>query len=269
MDGPVKPGHDDSGGLMAGGRKNRLRRIRHISTLFQRLSRIPATPIRTAVHPHPRIARFGTSNCSKHRGRCVDTGRGGRMGGVAGAVRQAATAVPAESDDALVARACAGDKRAFAALVARHYPMIHRLAWRCCGDRTEAEDIAQEVCVRIARALTGFEGRSSFPSWLYGITLNAARDAGRARSRRAVAMQEAAVEAEIEAAAAADDGDDEALWQAVRGLPPRQRDAVMLVHVEGLTHREAADALGCAEATVSWHLFAARRQLKTMLARAS
>ncbi len=192
-----------------------------------------------------------------------------RTGGVTGAARQATAVGPAESDDGLVARARAGDRRAFATLVARHYPMIHRLAWHCCGDRTEAEDIAQEVCLRVARGLAGFEGRSSLPSWLYGITLNAARDAGRARARRTATLQGAAVAAAIDAAEPADTGDDAALWQAVRELPPRQRDAVMLVHVEGLTHRQAAEALGCAETTVSWHLFTARRQLKTMLARAS
>lgn len=191
-----------------------------------------------------------------------------RMGDVAGAVQEAAPE-RAEGDDALVARARAGDRRAFASLVARHYPMIHRLAWRCCGDRTEAEDIAQEVCVRVARGLAGFEGRSSFSSWLHGVTLNAARDAGRARARRTATLHGAAVAALIDATEPADGGDDEALWQAVRALPPRQRDAVMLVHVEGMTHREAAEALGCAETTVSWHLFTARRQLKTMLARAS
>jgi RNA polymerase sigma-70 factor (ECF subfamily) len=192
------------------------------------------------------------------------------MGDVTAAARHSSAAGPGESDDSLVARARSGDRRAFAALVARHYPMIHRLAWRCCGDRTEAEDIAQEVCVRVARGLAGFEGRSSFPSWLYGITLNAARDAGRAQARRAATLQGAAVAAAIDAAEEPTDaGDDAALWVAVRGLPPRQRDAVMLVHVEGLTHREAAEALGCAEATVSWHLFAARRQLKSKLARAS
>jgi RNA polymerase sigma-70 factor (ECF subfamily) len=192
-----------------------------------------------------------------------------RTNGGTGAASRATAAGSAESDDGLVARARAGDRRAFAALVARHYPMIHRLAWRCCGDRTEAEDIAQEVCVRVARGLAGFEGRSSLPSWLYGITLNAARDAGRAKARRTATLQGAAVAALIDAAEPEQAGDDEALWQAVRTLPPRQRDAVMLVHVEGLTHRQAADALGCAEATVSWHLFVARRQLKTMLARAS
>ena len=192
-----------------------------------------------------------------------------RTSGVTGAARQPTAAGPEEADDGLVARARAGDRRAFAALVTRHYPMIHRLAWRCCGDRTDAEDIAQEVCVRVARGLAGFEGRSSFPSWLYGITLNAARDAGRARARRTATLRGAAVAALIDAAEPEQAGDEEALWQAVRGLPPRQRDAVMLVHVEGLTHRQAADALGCAETTVSWHLFAARRQLKTLLARAS
>lgn len=169
-----------------------------------------------------------------------------------------------ESDETLVEAALEGDARAFARLVDRHYAAIHRTAWRCCGDRTDAEDIAQEVCVRLARSLAGFERRSAFSTWLTGITLNAARDVLRARKRREAGLKAAAT------AFAADpwpppSGPDEELWTAVRALPERQRDAVLLVHAEGLSHAEAARALGCAEATVSWHLFAARRQLKKRL----
>ena len=60
--------------------------------------------------------------------------------------------------------------------------------------------------------------------------------------------------------------EDLRLWDAVRALPERQREAVQLVYVDGLSHKEAAGMIGCAEATVSWHLFAARRALKTTLA---
>jgi RNA polymerase sigma-70 factor (ECF subfamily) len=60
----------------------------------------------------------------------------------------------------------------------------------------------------------------------------------------------------------------EALWCAVRRLPPKQRDAVTLVYGEGLPHAEAAEAMACTEATVSWHVHEARKRLKAMMAEA-
>ncbi|MGA0530944.1 RNA polymerase sigma factor [Hansschlegelia sp. KR7-227] len=172
-----------------------------------------------------------------------------------------------DSDQALVQRAKAGDRRAFAALVDRHYGALHRFAWRCLGDAAEAEDAAQEALIRIARGLDGFEGRSSFTTWATGVALNCARDALRARRRRVASLEDARTEAEIEASVRDDAGPEEALWEAVRGLPEALREAVLLVHVEGFSHRAAAEALGCAEATVSWRLFSARRKLKSALAR--
>ena len=173
-------------------------------------------------------------------------------------------------DETLAAQAKAGDRRAFAMLAERHYGAIHRFAWRVTGDAAEAEDVAQETLIKIARAISGFEGRAAFRSWALGITLNCARDAVRARQRRARTLNEAAAAALVEPPSKAeDDGEAEsALWAAVRNLPDGQRDAIMLVHVEGLSHAQAAAALGCAEATVSWRLFAARRRLKSNLSRA-
>ncbi|WP_020180245.1 RNA polymerase sigma factor [Methylopila sp. M107] len=176
-----------------------------------------------------------------------------------------------ETDEALVARAKAGDRRAFASLVERHYGAIHRFAWRVTGDAAEAEDVAQETLIRIARAISGFEGRAAFKSWALGIALNAGRDAVRARERRSRVLREVAVAALVDQAGPSHDDDwdgEAALWDAVRGLPEAQRDAVMLVHVEGLSHAEAGQALNCAEATVSWRLFTARRRLKSHLSRA-
>lgn len=174
-----------------------------------------------------------------------------------------------ESDEALAGRARRGDRRAFEALVSRHYRALHRFAWRVSGDAAEAEDVAQEALIRIARGLDGFEGRSAFRSWAFGIALNCARDLGREKARRSARIREAAAMAMLEVAGPADEAAEEAedaLWDAVRALPEAQRDAVLLVHVEGLSHAEAAAALGCAEATVSWRLFTARRKLKSELA---
>lgn len=173
------------------------------------------------------------------------------------------------SDETLAAEARRGDRRAFEALVSRHYRALHRFAWRFSGDASEAEDVAQEALIRIARGLHGFEERSAFRSWAFGITLNCARDLARAKARRARAIEEAAAMAAVEQAAndAAEEEMEGELWSAVRNLPEPQRDAVLLVHVEGLSHAEAAAALGCAEATVSWRLFSARRKLKSELSR--
>lgn len=175
-----------------------------------------------------------------------------------------------QTDEALVALAKAGDRRAFASLTERHYGAIHRFAWRVTGDGTEAEDVAQETLIRIARAISGFESRAAFRSWALGIALNCARDAVRARERRSRVLKDVAVAALVDQSSPREDDDGEAaLWEAVRGLPEPQRDAVMLVHVEGLSHAQAAEALDCAEATVSWRLFTARRRLRSQLSRAA
>lgn len=174
-----------------------------------------------------------------------------------------------QSDDALVDRARRGDARAFDALAARHYEPIRRFAWRRCGNAADAEDIAQETLIRLAKNIDRFEGRSAFSTWVFGIALNAARDRGRAEARRTALTREALALASLDEQAAPEDDMTDELWAAVDALPEPQRDAVLLVHVEGLSHRDAAQALGCAEATVSWRLFSARRRLKTALSRTS
>ena len=164
----------------------------------------------------------------------------------------------------LVENAALGDRQAFAALIESRYDFIHAVAWRWCGDRQDAEDVAQEVCIRLASAIRGFKGVSRFSTWLYTVTLNAARD--QMRKRRRAEWRDAAYlreQAVLEAGRAEDDGEE--LWQAVRQLPDRQRDAVLLIYGEGLSHAAAADVLGCAETTISWHVHEARKRLKVLL----
>lgn len=164
----------------------------------------------------------------------------------------------------LVEKAAQGDRPAFAALIESRYDFIHAVAWRWCGDRQDAEDVAQEVCIRLASAIRGFKGASRFSTWLYSVTLNAARD--QMRKRRRAEWRDAAYlreQAVLDAGRAEDDGEE--LWQAVRQLPDRQRDAVLLIYGEGLSHAAAADVLGCAETTISWHVHEARKRLKVLL----
>jgi RNA polymerase sigma-70 factor, ECF subfamily len=165
----------------------------------------------------------------------------------------------------LVAQACAGDRLAFARLVAAHYDFIFRVAWRWSGSREDGEDIAQEVCIRLASAIRSWRGDAAFRTWLYTLTLNAARDHGRKQARIRVLAKAVHVQALVETATPTAADPAEALWEAVRQLPDKQRDAVLLVHGEGLGHSVAAAALGCSESTVSWHIHEARKRLKTML----
>ena len=167
---------------------------------------------------------------------------------------------------ALVVRAQNGDAEAFAELIEDHYDLIHRTAWKWCGNRDDAEDIAQDVCVKLGRAIAGFDGRSAFSSWVYRITLNAVRDmqrAGKRRGRYADAYAEISPEdqpAEQEEAATSSQ-----LWAAVRQLPEKQRDAVLLVYAEELSHAAAAEIMGIKEATVSFHVHEARKTLRGLL----
>lgn len=168
---------------------------------------------------------------------------------------------PVETE--LVEKAALGDRQAFAALVESRYDFIHAVAWRWCGDRQDAEDVAQEVCLRLAGAIRGFKGASRFGTWLYTVTLNTARD--RMRRRRRAERRDAAY---LRERAVLEDGgkeDNEELWQAVRQLPDRQRDAVLLIYGEGLSHAAAGEVLGCAETTISWHVHEARKRLKVLL----
>ncbi len=170
------------------------------------------------------------------------------------------------SDADLVAMAAGGDRAAFSALVERHYGYVFRLAWRLTGDRGDAEDVAQEVCVSMARAIGGYRGSGALTTWLYAMTLNASRDLARRSRREDLKARALATQVLVDGEAEAQPDDPAAeLWEAVRGLPDKQREAITLVYGEGLSHRQAAEAMDCAEATVSWHVHEARKRLKSMM----
>lgn len=170
-------------------------------------------------------------------------------------------------DRGQVERAAGGCAAALAALVEAHYEQIYRLAWRLIGTREEAEDVAQDVCVKLAGAVRSFRGDAELSTWLYRVAYNTAIDHMRARERFRRGEQPDVVvlfqDWTAESAEVAMAGSE--LWNEVRRLPAQQRDAVILVHAEELTHAEAAAIMGCTEKTVSWHLHEARKRLRARL----
>ncbi len=169
-------------------------------------------------------------------------------------------------EDALVARARGGERAAFAALLERHYDFMFRVAWRWSANRSDAEDIAQDTCIRVARAIGSYRGEGSFRTWLYRLTLSACQDAARksAREKRKAEAYHAQALVDGPGMAPAEDPLEQ-LWDAVRGLPEKQRDAILLVHGEELSHAEAAAIMGCKESTVSWHIHEGRKRLKHLI----
>lgn len=172
-----------------------------------------------------------------------------------------------DCDSELARRAAAGDRAAFATLAERHYDRVHALAWRWSGTRAEAEDIAQETMVKMAGAIGSFRGECAFSSWAYRIAYRTAVDHIRARARVAPfppsQMLELAENADYDSPEDAAMNND--LWRAVRELPEQQRDTVLLVYGEDMSHGEAAAVMGCSEKTVSWRLHEARKRLKIAL----
>jgi RNA polymerase sigma-70 factor, ECF subfamily len=171
------------------------------------------------------------------------------------------------SDQELAQKAAAGCRTSFAVLAGRHYDRFYRLAWRWCGSRDKAEDIAQDVCVKLATAIKSFRGDAEFSTWSYRIAYTTAVDHMRSSQRLRLIepseMMKLADEPTLETAEDQVIGQD--LWRSVRELPPQQRDAVLLIYGEDLSHAEAAKVMGCSEKTVSWHVHEAKKRLRVMI----
>lgn len=172
------------------------------------------------------------------------------------------------SDDQLALRAGQGCRTSFAALLDRQYDRIYRLAWRWSGSRDQAEDIAQDVCVKLAGAIAGFRGDAAFSTWVYRIAYTTTLDHLRL-GQRMISVEPSEIITLADARSTTTTPEDDViaaeLWQAVRGLPGQQRDAVLLVYAEDMSHAEAAHVMGCSEKTVSWHVHEAKKKLKILL----
>ena len=181
-------------------------------------------------------------------------------------------------DTDLVNRAAEGDHAAFHLLVERHRAMVYRVAYQFAGNHHDAEDIAQEVFIKVYRSLDRFRQDAQLTSWMYRIAMNACIDHKRRHSAAAAApfgeeaelkmlnMPEEAPGPEDRAYA----GElGEVLEQEVQRLPPGQRVVFIMRHHQGLKLGEIAAALGLAEGTVKRQLHAAVHRLRQALTMAN
>lgn len=175
-----------------------------------------------------------------------------------------------DSDRTLVEAIKSGDSRAFEELYSMHFRRIHNFALRKLSDRTEAEDVTQEVFAAVFTCIGRFEGKSDLIVWIYGITRNILNNRLRRRGGvRVVSLDEVPPEA-----APLDMGPEprvaarEALHcvqHAIEDLPRDQRRILELRHGQRLAIRRIAKIMNRSEDAVKSSLYRARRALAAKL----
>jgi RNA polymerase sigma-70 factor, ECF subfamily len=172
----------------------------------------------------------------------------------------------AESDEALMARIGRGDRAAFAILSRRYAAVCVALATRVLGNRTEADDVAQEALLRVWTNAPRWQPVAKFRTWLTRIVINLCLD----RKRRApwIALEAAGQltdPARDPAAQYERDERERLLAGAIGQLPIRQRAAIVLVYREGMSHAEAAEILDTSVSAVETLLARGKTALRRAL----
>lgn len=173
-----------------------------------------------------------------------------------------------EAERALIERCRAGDERAFAELVDAHKDLVHAMVWRLARDRSQLEDLAQDVFLKVHRGLPYFRGEARLSTWIYRIVINVCSQANTRRPR------EASLDAErgrrpieprrIDAAFGEMELRDR-LDKAIAKLPDEYRVLIAAHHLQGVQYDALAEALGIPLGTVKTHLHRAKRRLREIL----
>ena len=176
-----------------------------------------------------------------------------------------------ESDAAIIAAFQAGDKDAFRFLVERYKERVRNVIFSVFNDKALVEDLAQEVFIRVFKALPAFRSESAFYTWVYRIAVNRCRDEMRSRKLRKIfslhSMTENAEEslpAEF-SEAPADNSARELVSIGLRSLPEKFRLPIILKDIEGMSYEEIADVLKCEIGTVKSRLSRGRSLLRKKL----
>ena len=174
-----------------------------------------------------------------------------------------------QPDLALLRRAQRRDEQAFAVIVRAYELPVFNYVLRMLGDRALAEDMTQEIFLRLYQGLPGFSLRCRFTTWLFQVAKNRVLDELRARERR---PQQPLVLEDARALDVVDAPPErletlDAVWRAVAELNPDLKMALLLRDVVGLAYSEIADSLEITLTTVKWRIYKAREEVQIALVR--
>jgi RNA polymerase sigma-70 factor (ECF subfamily) len=175
-----------------------------------------------------------------------------------------------QPDLAILRKAQRGDERAFAIIVRMYETPVYNYVLRLTnGEKSLAEDLTQEVFLRVFQGLPRFSLRCKFTTWLFQVTKNRVLDELRAKERRPLAPVCIDDVAPLEALELPAERVEEIdlLWRAIEGLPVDLKMALLLRDVVGLSYNEIGDSLEITLATVKWRIFKAREDVQVALAR--
>ncbi|MHC4267518.1 MAG: RNA polymerase sigma factor [Planctomycetota bacterium] len=166
----------------------------------------------------------------------------------------------------LVKLAKGGDSVAFENLVERSYMLVYKVSYKWCRTKEDAEDITQEVFVKLAKKIFSFREESSFQTWLYRIVINTAKDYTNKEERKLIKETAYREEQMLKSESAQKEVSiEEKIDQMIEFLPQKLKETALLVFGEGMNHREAAAVLDCAEKTISWRIHQVKKELKKHL----
>jgi len=173
-----------------------------------------------------------------------------------------------EGERALIERCRAGDEGAFGELVDAHKDLVHAMIWRLARDRTQADDLAQDVFLKVHRGLPYFRGEARLSTWIYRIVINVCAQAN-VRKPREVSLNEdrggRPIEPRRDDAAFGDMELRDRLGKAMAKLPDQYRVLIAAHHLQGVQYEALAEALGIPLGTVKTHLHRAKRRLRELL----
>src|SRR3954454_18251949 len=173
-----------------------------------------------------------------------------------------------QPDEELVRRAQRGDDAAFAELVRAYERPLFNYIFRLVGERGLAEDLTQEVFLRVHQSLPGFSFRSKFTTWLFQVTKNRVFDEFRARERRPKTVDLEAVRPLLVAETPAESfATVDALWRAIERLDGNLKAPLLLRDVVGLSYSEIEESLDISLPLVKWRIFRPREGVRLALAR--
>jgi RNA polymerase sigma-70 factor (ECF subfamily) len=184
----------------------------------------------------------------------------------------------ADTDQVLVSRVQSGDVAAFDTLVRKYRERLYGIIYNLTSNREDAADLTQEAFIKAFSSINRFKGNSAFFTWLYRIGVNTALShLKRNRFRRFFSLetiQEEGSHAQVLETLAAKHKSEkgallselqEKLNEAMQKLSPKHRTVVVLFEIEGLSHQEIADVVGCSVGTVRSRLHYAKQQLQADL----